>query len=126
MALRNRSLLSVVLALVMLIQGAVVAASPWSLPEGHATSPATAEAMPPCHRPATAPDRETDAKSTVPSCCDARCPSMSTCFLACWVVASTPNLSVEAVAGAQPPFVLAVRATLTLPSPLRPPIVSHG
>lgn len=117
---RYRTLLSVLLGLVLLLQGLAVSAAPYpKVPD-----PVEAEmAMEmPCHGQMS----EKSGKQQR-SCCDSTCPDMTTCALG-HIVATIEILTVTGspATHAEPRFTIAQATTRALTTPLRPPISLHG
>lgn len=122
---RFRTLLSVLLGLVLLVQGFAVSAAPRAKVSGKSESVESGVmADLPCHGQKAM--KADDASKQYRACCNENCPDMTTCALG--HLATVPMLS---VALAQPvreaPSVISVRiVTRTFASPLRPPISLHS
>ncbi|MEW6168522.1 MAG: hypothetical protein AB1651_12625 [Pseudomonadota bacterium] len=121
---RSRTLLSVLLGLVLLVQGLAVSAAPqaWSANEGAGAT--AAAARPPCNMQTA--EAAADPSETGHACCDASCPDMARCVLGHMAAAATlgalslPSGTVAYPAPAAAPVSQPPR------SPLRPPIAIHG
>lgn len=120
---RHRTLVSILVGLVLLLQGWAVAAAP----RAHLPQAASLDAMAdmPCH--ARSSDQKPGVDGTVkPSCCNADCPDMTTCALGHFVsvvtfALDTPRAHVPA------PVALSARQASAAPAfLLRPPILSLG
>lgn len=121
---RFRTLLSVLLGLVLLVQGFAVSAAPRAkLP---AETPASASVMAdmPCHGQ-TAMHAD-DAGKKPPSCCNENCPDMTTCALGHLASVATVSLALPQSALTERRLTPVLAASRTLSSLLRPPIVLHG
>lgn len=117
-----RTLLSVLLGLVLLLQGFALSAAPLGLPDAEMTQ--AAADTPPCHG---AQPPQTDADGSTLSCCDADCPDMTRCALGHFAAAPQP-----AAPGAHAPVTPRPEASAIVAperraaSLLRPPITFHG
>lgn len=118
-----RTLLSVLLGLVLLVQGLAVSAAPHASPmDTVASLPATAHM--PCHaQNADAADTQAAAK---PSCCDASCPDMTSCALGHMAVSAPTGIAPLPANAAEYPVPASVLVSHPLRSPLRPPIAIHA
>lgn len=121
---RFRTLLSLLLGLVLLVQGFAVSAAPRAkLSEG---VPASASVMAdmPCHGQEAM--KQDDSGKQDRACCGASCPDMTTCALGHLASATPVTVALPPAAQAEShvaPFYVEAR---TLNSPLRPPIALHG
>lgn len=120
---RYRTLISILMGLVLLLQGWAVAAAP----RAHLSQVASLEVMAdmPCH--ARSSDQKPGAGGTEkPSCCNADCPDMTTCALGHFVSVVTFTLN-SPRADVPAPVLLVVREISAAPAfLLRPPILSNG
>ena len=121
-----RPLLSVLLGLVLLLQGFAVAAAPRAkiADAGDAQHAAVAVSDMPCH--AKSAGKATDGQKQKPSCCDGSCADMTTCSLGHMAVA--PVLVVANLPAPDAPSAAPVSEPVesTPQSLLRPPISLHG
>ena len=120
---RHRTLLSVVLGLVLLVQGVAVAAAPYDLVTDSDPVAMTMDSGMPCHEQGQKAD---DAAQGGSSCCDADCPDMTSCMLSHVAI----NASFQLVTAHSPdvvPGLVPVRVlTHSPPTLLRPPITLHS
>ncbi|MGH8458602.1 MAG: hypothetical protein ACRESV_04575 [Nevskiales bacterium] len=118
---RHRTLLSVLLGLVLLVQGVAVSAAPLAMFSESGQTTVSMNADMPCHG-----QMDDQAVTDPASCCDADCPDMTSCMLghlafANTVHASTPHSPDEFQQ------LIPVRVITRAPSSLlRPPITLHG
>jgi hypothetical protein len=119
---RHRTLVSLLLGLILLVQGYAVSAAPVAQVRAAAMTGMAAMADMPCH----AKMAKGSAKQ-MPPCCNADCPDMTTCMLG--------HLAVTAPASQLPPLPdVAPSSWLPPPAKLaqqsspvfRPPITLHG
>ncbi|SFF66835.1 hypothetical protein SAMN04488120_12112 [Fontimonas thermophila] len=117
---RLRTGLSVLMGLVLLLQGLAVSAAPHAR-RAEVTAALAAAADPPCHR------QKAPAKAEPPaSCCDEDCPHMARCLLGQLAPAVTLCMSVPPPARTEP-GAASLFSTSPLPRALlRPPIPLHG
>lgn len=118
---RYRTLLSVLLGLVLLLQGYAVSAAPRAMLADVAGSETIAMADMPCHGQMTDP-----ADQQLPSCCDVECPDMTSCALGHIAAATIPSMTLPQPVREALAFTPGRVASRTLTSPLRPPIAVHG
>lgn len=121
---RYRTLISVLLGVVLLVQGAAVSAAPRAKLSAEVSALASAMADMPCHaQKAMTAD---DPGKPDHSCCNASCPDMTTCALGHLASVGTVSVALPQDARAELSFT-AVRVTSrTASSLLRPPIALHG
>ncbi|HEY1077177.1 MAG TPA: hypothetical protein VGE51_10855 [Fontimonas sp.] len=119
---RTRTLLSVLLGLMLLVQGVAVSAAPYENFADAASTQLAAPQDPPCHGGMSG-----ESAPQHPSCCDASCPDMTSCALGHLATA------IDRFALALPPATPTVQrptpvqaASGPLATPLRPPISLHG
>lgn len=118
-----RTLLSMFLGLVLLVQGLAVSAAPRvSLAEDAAKVSAMAEL--PCHGQMAASLDETGEPQ--PSCCDENCPDMTTCVLGHLASAAVVSLDLMRPAPAEHGFTPVIAVSRRAASLLRPPIALHA
>lgn len=118
---RYRTLLSVLLGLVLLAQGFAVAAAPRATLADAASAEMRVGADMPCHARKADQTGQPDR-----SCCNARCPDMTTCALGHMAAIAVISLAVPPAARVEPSFTPVRAVTRTLASPLRPPIALHS
>lgn len=121
---RFRTFLSMLLGLVLLVQGFAVSAAPRAkLAEG---APASASVMAdmPCH--AQKAMKQDDSGKQDRACCNASCPDMTTCALGHLASAAHVSVALPPAAQAESHVAPIHVEARTLNSPLRPPIVLHG
>lgn len=118
---RFRTLLSVLLGLVLLLQGLAVSAAPHAKMADVAKAELTVKTDMPCHTQKADPAGQQDR-----SCCNADCPDMTSCALSHIATMAVMPLALPRAARAEPTFTQARAVAPTLTSPLRPPITSHG
>ena len=119
---RHRTLVTLLLGLILLVQGYAVAAAPYVGAPAPAQAEMAAMADMPCHA-----HMAKDAAKQTPACCDSDCPNMTTCLLG--------HLAVMPPAPQLQPLPDTSRSSL-LPAPtkqarlsspvFRPPIRLHG
>lgn len=113
---RYRTLLTMLLGLVLLLQGLAVSAAPY------AKVPAPAESEMAMEMPCHGQMAETSGKQ-VPSCCSLTCPDMTTCALGHIVAAiDVITVALSPVAHAEHSFTAVHAVSRSLTTPLRPPI----
>lgn len=121
---RFRTLLSVLLGLVLLVQGFAVSAAPHAKPSEGAPASASVMADMPCHAQKTM--KQDDSGKQDRACCNASCPDMTTCALGHLAAVATVSVGLPQAARAERRFTPVRVATRTLNAPLRPPIAFHG
>ena len=120
---RYRTLISVLLGLVLLVQGFAVSAAP----RASLSSAATAHAEMQMKGDAPCPMMMGEASGKqAPSCCNATCPDMTTCALGHIAAISVFSVALPATAQIHPQFSLVLAVARTSTSLLRPPISLHG
>lgn len=121
---RFRTLLSMFLGLVLLVQGFAVSAAPRTALAAGAAVAVSIMADMPCHgQMATQAD---EPGKQHPSCCNENCPDMTTCTLGHLAPVATVSLFLPQSARAERGLTTAVTAARVSGSLLRPPIVLHG
>ncbi len=121
---RNRTLLSMLLGLVLLVQGFAVSAAPRASLSEDAAVTVNVMADMPCHGQMTAQADETGDQHS--SCCDENCPDMTTCALGHLASVATVSLAMPQPARAERGFTPVLALSRTSGSLLRPPIALHG
>lgn len=121
---RFRTLLSMFLGLVLLVQGFAVSAAPRAKLPAEAPASVSALADMPCH--AQKAVKSDDSGKQDPSCCNENCPDMTTCALGYLAFVATMSVVMPQPARAEPSFTPALAVSRTLSSLLRPPIARHG
>lgn len=121
---RFRTLLSVLLGLVLLVQGFAVSAAPRAKLPAEAPASASVMADMPCHGQ-TAMQAD-DAGKQHPSCCNENCPDMTTCALGHLASVATESVTLPQPARAERIFTPVLAISRTLNPLLRPPIALHG
>lgn len=116
---RYRTVLSLLLGWVFLIQGLAVSAAPLALPEPAALA-ASAEA--PCHGDMAA----TDSDSADMPCCDDSCPDMTHCVLAQPAVLPQAGVAIERPQTSPHAGPLLQASSHPRSGLLRPPIALHA
>ena len=118
---RNRTWLSVLLGLALLVQGVAVAAAPYAMFSKSDAAAVAMDADMPCHG-----QMEDQAINDPASCCDADCPDMTSCMLG--QLAITVSFQLTTVHSPDElPGLIPVRIIAQSPSSLlRPPITLHG
>lgn len=119
---RFRTLLSVLLGLVLLLQGLAVSAAPYAKMADPAEAEMAMDMEMPCHG-----QMSDKAGTQKRSCCNSTCPDMTTCALG-HIAASIDVMTValSPAAYAEHSFTAVHAATRSLTTPLRPPISLHG
>lgn len=118
---RYRTLISILLGLVLLVQGLAVSAAPraeWSEP-APAKMSATSMADMPCHA------QKADKADLAQPCCDASCPDMTTCALGHLACVATESVVFSQMMREALAFTSVRVQARALASPLRPPITLH-
>lgn len=121
---RFRTLLSVLLGLVLLLQGFAVSAAPRAKLTAEAPASASVMADMPCH--AQKAVKSDDSSKQGRACCNVGCPDMTTCALGHLASVATVSVALPLVARAERSFTPVRVATRTLNTLLRPPIALHG
>jgi hypothetical protein len=121
---RFRTLLSVLLGLVLLVQGFAVSAAPHAKPSEGAPASASIMADMPCH--AQKAMQQDDSGKQDRACCNASCQDMTTCALGHLASVATVSVVLPQAARADRGFTPVLAASRTLSSLLRPPIALHG
>lgn len=118
---RYRTLISVLLGLMLLVQGFAVSAAPRAMQADATHAEMTAKSEMPCHM-----KMGDSSGKQLPSCCNASCPDMTTCAFG--HIAAVPVISlVLPETGREMSGFTSVRIlTRTATSLLRPPITLHG
>jgi hypothetical protein len=117
---RHRMWLSLLLGLVLLVQGVAVSAAP-DIASKSDTVAMTVGADMPCHG-----QMGDQASNDSASCCDAQCPDMTSCMLGHLALIAHFQLTTPH-APAELPGLIPIRILTRFPSsPLRPPIALHG
>lgn len=125
---RFRARLTLLLALVMGLQGVAVASASPMLPSPEAPEAAQHAAVPPCHGTASADTTvasEAEAVDRI-GCCDADCPNMSTCVLGAYALTTLPHLGLHLPVALRPLPHADGLPQPPQPGQLRPPIPLHG
>jgi hypothetical protein len=119
---RHRTWLSVLLGLVLLVQGMAVAAAPYAMLFGSDPVAMTMDADMPCH----GQQAVSDSGQSGSSCCNADCPDMTSCMLGHLAINASFHLTTEH----SPDEVLHLVPVRVIshspPILLRPPITLHG
>lgn len=118
---RYRPLLSVLLGLMLLVQGFAVSAAPKAKWPDAAHVQNAAQAEMPCHAQKAVKVKSEQTSKSDRSCCNAGCPDMSTCALGHFTIASKLSVVLPNADRAMPSFTpvrIVVRAPTSL---LRPP-----
>ncbi len=118
---RYRTLLSVLLGLVLLVQGVAVAAAPYAMLFDADPVVMTMDADMPCHGQAAS-----DSEQSGSSCCDAVCPDMTSCMLGHLAINASFQLTTVHSPGELPGLIPVRIIAQSPPSLLRPPITLHG
>lgn len=121
---RHRTLLSVLLGLVLLVQGYAVSAAPHAKLSDAAGALVTAQVKTPCH--AQQADMEDAAGEQQRPCCNVGCPDMTTCALGHIAAAAVMSVALPQAAHAEIAFAPVHAVSRMLSLPLRPPITLHG
>lgn len=122
--IRCRAALSVLMGLVLLVQGFAVSAASRTNFSDKAPVSASVVAVPPCHgQMAMQPN---DSGEQQPSCCNENCPDMTTCALGHLASAASVSVTLPLPLGAERTFMAVPPASRTHSSLLRPPIALHG
>ncbi|HBG31982.1 MAG TPA: hypothetical protein DDW98_15390 [Gammaproteobacteria bacterium] len=121
---RVRTLLSVLLGLVLLVQGFAVSAAPRAKLSEGAPAFVSVVADMPCHAQKAA---KTDhAGEQARSCCNASCPDMTTCALGHLASVATISVALPQLTRAENRFTPVLAVSRVPNSLLRPPIALHG
>lgn len=119
---RYRTLLTVLLGLVLLLQGLAVSAAPYAKVADPAEAEMAMDMEMPCHGQMS----EKSGKQ-VRSCCSSTCPDMTTCALGHIVAAiDVMTVTLPPAAHAEHGFTVVHTTSQSLTTPLRPPISLHG
>jgi len=105
---RHRTLLSVLLGLMLLVQGYAASAATQAHCHGQAAMSAEGPGVP------------------AGDCCKSHCPDMASCAQGAMAAPAAFSLALAPAAQAQPSFVPARVLTRSFALPLRPPITLHG
>jgi hypothetical protein len=105
---RHRTLLSVLLGLMLLVQGYA----------------ASATTQPPCHGQAATSAEGHGAPAG--DCCKSHCPDMASCAQGAMAAPAAFSLAIASAVQAQPSFAPMRVLTRASTLPLRPPITLHG
>jgi hypothetical protein len=118
---RHRTGLSLMLGLVLLVQGVAVSAAPSALFIDADPVVMTMDSDMPCHG-----QMDDQAVNDSSSCCDADCPDMTSCMLGQLAINASFQLTTLYTPDAVPHLVPAPAIIRSPPTFLRPPITLHG
>jgi hypothetical protein len=118
---RHRTVLSVLLGLVLLVQGVAVAAAPYAMFIDSDPAAMTMDADMPCHGQA-----DDQAVNDPASCCDADCPDMTSCMLGHLAINTSFQLTTVHSPDTAPHLAPVRVISHSPPTLLRPPITLHS